>query len=462
MEISSENNIERLRELSDTPVWRLLLRYSLPSVVGMIVMSLYNIIDRIFIGQWVGPEAIAGLAITFPVMNLTAALGVLVGAGGSARISILFGSGDNQGAQKVLGNSLILLSIFICCYLTVFVLFIDDILISFGASNVTLPYARDFMLFILPGLFMSNFTFTFNNFMRASGYPIRAMVTMFIGAGVNVILAPIFIYVFKLGIKGAAIATDLSMMISAIFVMAHFFSNKSLIHFTKDWGFYKLQWKVVYPIIAIGSAPSLVNAAACIINVLINKNLFQYGGDTAVAAAGIFTSYTSLMTMVIVGICQGMQPIVGYNFGSGHYERLLKAYWYAVAISTVIVTLGQVLGLSFPYYIGRAFTTDAYLINETTRCLHIALLCFTVVGFQIVSTTLFQSIGKAWASIFLSLTRQVLFLIPLLWFLPPIFGLDGIWMAFPASDLIATMVTLVMIFYQLSLFKKMQAVAEQI
>lgn len=453
----SKDNSERLHELSEAPVGRLLWRYSLPAVVGMVVMSLYNIIDRIFIGQWVGPEAIAGLAITFPVMNLSAALGVLIGAGGAARISILFGSGDPAGARMVLGNALVLLSLIICCYLTAFGIFIDDILLAFGASEVTLPYARDFMLYILPGLFLSNFTFTFNNFMRASGYPVRAMVTMFIGAGFNIILAPIFIYSLHMGIKGAAIATDISMMLSAIFVMSHFFSPKSTIHFTRDKSIYRLRWRVVFPIISIGCAPSLVNTAACVINVIINKTLYSYGGDMAVAAAGIFTSYTSLMTMVVVGICQGMQPIVGYNFGAMKYNRLLRTFWYAVGISTAVVTVGQIIGLSFPHLIGRAFTVDGKLIAETSRCLHIALLAFTVVGFQIVSTTLFQSIGKALASIFLSLTRQVLFLIPLLLILPPRYGLNGVWMAFPTSDLIATFVTTAMIVYQLWIFRNKMA-----
>lgn len=454
MEKTFDSDRNKLRELSDAPVGRLLWRYSLPAVVGMVVMSLYNIIDRIFIGQWVGPEAIAGLAITFPVMNLSAALGVLIGAGGSARISILLGSGDYDGAQKVLGNSLVLLSIIICCYLAVFAVFIDDILLAFGASDVTLPYARDFMLYILPGMFMTNFAFTFNNFMRASGYPLRAMVTMFIGAGVNIMLAPIFIYYLNLGIKGAAIATDISMMVSAFFVMSHFFSKRSTLHFTSVGSNYALRLKVFLPVISIGAAPSVVNAAACFINVIINKTLYAHGGDTAVAAAGIFTTYTSLMTMVVVGICQGMQPIIGYNYGAGLIHRLRRTYWLAVGVSTIIVTVGQTLGLSFPQWIGRAFTTDPGLISETARCLRISLMAFTVVGFQIVSTTLFQSIGKASASIFLSLTRQVLFLIPLLLLLPPKMGLDGVWMAFPASDIIATAVTVVMVAWQLSVFRK--------
>lgn len=448
------NDSSKLRELSDSPVGRLLWRYSLPAVVGMLVMSLYNIIDRIFIGQGVGPEAIAGLTITFPVMNLSAALGVLIGAGGSARLSILLGAKDFNGARRTLCSSLILLLIIVCCYLCCFAIFIDEILIAFGASEVTLPYARDFMIYILPGMFMTNFAFTFNNFMRASGYPVKAMITMLIGAGCNLILAPIFIFYLDMGIKGAAIATDISMMISAYFVLSHFFSSKSTLHFTKDRDLYRLRAKIVLPVLSIGAAPSVVNAAACFINVIINKSLYQYGGDMAVAAAGIFTSYTSLMTMVVVGICQGMQPIIGYNYGAGKIGRLRRTYWLAVAVSTVIVSTGQTIGLLFPDYIGRAFSGDAGLIRETARCLHISLMAFTVVGFQVVSTTLFQSIGKAKASIFLSLTRQVLFLIPLLLVLPPRMGLDGVWTAFPLSDLVATLVTAVMVSWQLTKFRK--------
>lgn len=453
---------ESLKELQNAPVGKLLWRYSLPAVVGMMVMSLYNVIDRIFIGQGVGPEAIAGLAITFPVMNLSAALGVLVGAGGSARISILLGAKDYNGAQKVLGNALGLMFLIICCYLSVFAIFIDDILLAFGASAVTLPYAHDFMLYILPGMFMTNFAFTFNNFMRASGYPIRAMVTMFIGAGLNVILAPIFIFYLDWGIKGAAIATDISMTVSAIFVMSHFFSKSSIIRFVREKSMYVLDWRVILSIISIGAAPSLVNAAACFINVIINKTLYAHGGDIAVGAAGIFTTYTSLMTMIVVGICQGMQPIIGYNYGAEQIHRLKKTFWLAVGVSTAVVTTGQLIGLIFPEWIGRAFTTDAGLIGETSRCLHISLCAFTVVGFQIVSTTLFQSIGKAGASIFLSLTRQVIFLIPLLLILPAKMGLDGVWAAFPTSDLFATVVTVCMIIYQMSKFSKAQHIRSEI
>ncbi|MCH5326771.1 MAG: MATE family efflux transporter [Duncaniella sp.] len=435
----------KLNELATADVGRLLWRYSLPAIVGMLVNALYNIVDRIFIGQGVGPEAIAGLAITFPVMNLSAALGVLIGAGGSARISILLGAKNYEGASHTLGNALVVLTCIIIAYLSCFAIFIDDILTAFGASDVTLPYARDFMLYILPGMLMTNFAFTFNNFMRVSGYPVKAMITMFIGAGINVVLAPLFIFKFGWGIKGAAIATDIAMTISAIFVMAHFLNSDSVLRFRRKMSMYLPSVRVIWPIIATGAAPSLVNAAACFINVNINKSLYAHGGDIAVGAAGIFTSYTSLMTMVVIGLCQGMQPIIGYNYGAGLFHRLKRTYWLTVGAATAIVVTGQIVGLAIPGYIASAFTTDASLIRETVRCLSISMLCFGVVGFQVVSTTLFQSLGRAGASVFLSLSRQVIFLIPLLLYLPGQYGLDGIWASFPLSDLMATVVTSIMV-----------------
>lgn len=443
------NDQEKLSELTTVSPARLLWRYCLPAVTGMLVMSLYNIIDRIFIGQGVGPEAIAGLAITFPVMNLSAALGVLIGAGGSARASILLGAKDFEGAERVLGNAFVLLLCIVACYLTCFAVFMDDILMAFGASAVTLPYARDFMLYILPGMFFTNCAFSFNNFMRISGYPIKAMVTMFIGAGINIGLAPLFIFGLGWGIKGAAIATDIAMLISAVFVMRHFVQRSSTLRFKRSGRMFSPSLKVMVSILSIGAAPSLVNAAACLINVIINKTLYAHGGDIAVGAAGIFSSYTSLMTMFVVGICQGMQPIVGYNYGAGRLDRLKSTYWIAVGASTLVVTVGQTIGLLFPEAIARAFTTDSELIAVTGVCLRNALLAFTVVGFQVVSTTLFQSLGKAASSIFLSLARQVLFLIPLLLVFPGKIGLVGVWWSFPASDILATVVTALMVVTQM-------------
>jgi len=442
----SNQNHSKLSELESRSVGRLLWEYSLPAVVGMMVMSLYNVIDRIFIGQGVGADAIAGLAITFPVMNLSAAVGVLIGVGAGARMSIVLGRKDHRSAELILGNSLTLTLVNAIIYLTIFTIFIDDILIAFGASQNTLPYARDFMLYIIPGLLMTNITYNFNSLMRASGYPTRAMVTMFIGAIANVILAPIFIFGLDMGIKGAAIASDISMTISGVFVLVHFMSKKSTVRFTR--GTYRLQWKIVAAIISIGAAPSIVNAVNCLINILINKTLFRYGGDPAVAAAGIFTTYTQLLISAVLGICQGAQPIIGYNYGARHFDRLRAGYKLSMVTCMSICLLGSAVGVVFPEAIARMFTSDFYLIHVASRGIRIALLMFWSAGFQIASTNMFQSIGKAGKSIFLSLTRQVIFFIPIILILPDFIGLEGVWFTFTISDFLAAMATLFLVIWQ--------------
>lgn len=439
-----------LKELAERPVGRLLYSYSLPAVIGMITTSVYNVIDRIFIGQQVGADAISGLAITFPVMNLATALGVLVGAGSAARVSILLGQNRRDLAQRVLGNALVMTLIIGVLYISAFAIYLDDILRAFGASDNTLPYAHDFMYTLLPGLLLMNLTFGFNNIQRASGYPRRAMMAMLLSTGINLVFAYLFIFVFKLGIRGAALATDIAMFSAMLFVFTHFFRKDSTVHFTK--GIYKLESRTVLSIVSIGAAPSLVNVAGCLINVIINKSLVYYGGDTAVGAAGIFSTFTQLIAMVVLGICQGMQPIIGYNYGAGLLSRLKKTYWLAVSVSTCLCVVGSLCGMAIPRYIAKSFTYDQHLIDVTANCLSITLMAFSVVGFQIVSTNFFQSIGKAGKSIVLSLARQVIFLIPLLLWLPSMIGLDGVWLAFPCSDLLATLVTAFMIVYQ---FKKL-------
>ena len=443
----------RLTALASRPVGRLLWEYSLPAVVGMLVMALYNVVDRMYIGRGVGPEAISGLAITFPVMNLSAALGVLIGAGASARTSILLGAGDYAGAARVLGNSLTLTLSIGVAYISIFALFLRPILIAFGASEATLPYAYDFMLYLLPGMLMINLTFSFNNIMRSSGYPGRAMVTMIIGAVLNIALAPVFIFVLDMGIKGAAIASDISMTVSMVFVMSHFVDRRSTVHFQRHT--YGLSRRVVWAIVSIGAAPSLVNAASCLINILINRSLVAYGSDMAVGAAGIFVTYTSIMTTVVLGICMGMQPIVGYNYGAGQLHRLKRTYYLAVAVGTAICTAGCAVGLLWPDVIALAFTSDSMLIAVTSDAMRHAMPMFWLVGFQIVSTAFFQSLDKAGKSILLSMSRQVLFLIPLLLTLPRYLELRGVWLSFPMSDALATLVTLVLIGIQMRQLKRL-------
>ncbi len=451
----NKDNKANLEELLHMPEGRLLWRYSVPAVVGMLVMQLYNIVDRAFIGHVVGAKAIAGLAITFPVMNVTTALGVLIGAGASARLSIMLGNGDNDSALKVLGNALVLTLGIGILYLGVFAWFLDDLLMLFGATEATLPYAHDFMAYILPGLLLMNLTFSFNNLMRASGFPVRAMVTMFIGAGLNILLAPLFIYVFDMGIKGAAIATDISMAVSTVFVMAHFVRNNGPIKFRR--GIYRLDRRIVWGIVAIGAAPSIVNVASCLINILINNTLLKFGGDEAIASAGVFVTFASMLVSVIIGICQGMQPIIGYNYGAGRFDRLKRTFWYAVGASTVVSGIGWGIALICPDMVARVFISDDTLITATGAALSIAMMVFWMVGFQIVSTTFFQSIGKAGKSIFLSLTRQVLFLIPLMLILPRYYGLDGIWASFPSGDFCATLVAAIMIIVEMRHLKKLSA-----
>lgn len=441
---------EKLRALATEPVGRLLWRYSLPAVTGMLVMSLYNVVDRIFIGQGVGPDAIAGLAITFPVLNITTALGVLVGAGASSRVSILLGEGNHAAAERVLGNSLTLLVIFATCYMALFYAFLDPVLRLFGASDATLPYARDLISTLLPGLFMTNLAFSLNNIMRASGYPTRAMMTMVIGAAVNIVLDPIFIFGLDMGIRGAAIATDIAMGVCAVFVFAHFFRRDVTVRFRR--GTFGLDLRIVWSIVAIGAAPSLVNFASSFINIIINRTLSSHGGDMAIGAAGIFTTYATLLTTFVLGICLGMQPIVGYNYGAGQLHRLRRTYGLACAAATAVSLLGFAGAQFAPSLIARAFTVDTELIRVTDTALRTAMAAFAVVGFQIVSTTLFQSIGAAGKSVFLSLTRQVLVLIPLLLTLPDAMGLRGVWMSFPLSDICATVITAAMVLWQLRRF----------
>ena len=438
---------KRLNELAERPVGRLLWEYSLPAVVGMLVMALYNVVDRIFIGQCVGPDAIAGLAICFPMMSLATAIGV----GSTARISIMLGASRLDEAQRIFGNAFVLTIVIGITYMILFMVYLDPMLRLFGASDATLPYARTYMLVLMPGLLLTNITYGFNNIMRASGYPRRAMLTMIIGAVVNVALDPLFILVFDWGIAGASVATVIAMAVSAVFVLAHFFRRNVTLRFKR--GIFRLNWRIFIGIISIGAAPAIVNAASCIVNALANHSLLSYGGDRDIGAAGIMVTYTSLLVTIVLGLCQGLQPIIGYNYGAGNMNRLRRAFYLAVVAASVVTCVGGLYGFFWPSTIARVFTTDADLISATDRALGICLAVFPVVGFQIVSTCFFQSIGNATESIIVGLLRQVIFLIPLLIYLPRLFNVEGVWMAFPISDAVATVVTLVLLARQFRDFK---------
>ncbi|MEZ3532310.1 MAG: MATE family efflux transporter [Muribaculaceae bacterium] len=445
-------NADRLKELGTASIWRMLLKYSLPAVVGTVVMSIYNIIDSIVIGHAIDdPNVVSGIAVTFPVMNLATALGMLIGAGSATRVSIVMGQDDKRMAEVILGNSVQLTVLIGLAYITVFAVFLTPILKMFGASPNSLPYAREFLMWVLPGMVLMNLTFSYNNVMRATGYPGKAMYTNLIGAGLNMILAPLFLFGFKWGIKGAAIATDISMLVTAFFVMSHFFKKESELHFVR--GTFKFNWPVIKSILYIGMAPFLINVAGSMINAIVNNSLLKYGGDNAIASVVVFNRFVTIFVMVVIGICQGMQPILGYNYGSGRFDRLFKTLWLAAGSAVVVTTIGSLLGAFNPRVIASMFMQDETQIQCAVNCIRITTVTFWMVGFQIVGTNFFQSLGMAGKAVFLSLTRQIIFMIPLLLILPPHFGLDGVWCCYPISDLAATLVTTSMLIWQIRKIK---------
>lgn len=450
---TTANNSDRLRELGTAPVWRLLVKYSLPAVIGTVVSAIYNIIDSIVIGHAIDdPNVVSGIAVTFPVMTLVTALGMLIGSGAATRVSIVLGQNDKRIAEIILGNCVQLTLIIGVIYAALFSIFIDPILTMFGASPNSLPYAREFMLWVLPGCVLQNLTFSYNNVMRASGYPGKAMYTNMIGAGVNAVLAPLFLFVFDWGIRGAAIATDIAMLITAFFVMGHFFNKNNTLHFTR--GTFHMNWPVIRSVLYIGMAPFLINVAGSGINAIINNTLLRYGGDNAIAAVVVFNRFVTIFVFIIIGICQGMQPIVGYNYGSRRYPRLFRTLRLAAITAVSITTIGSIVGAIFPRQIASLFMQDSTQIECAVNCLHYTTFMFWLVGFQIVATNFFQALGMAGKAIFLSLTRQIIFMIPLLVVLPQAYGLNGVWMAFPISDTAATILTAVLLFALIHKIKK--------
>jgi len=415
---------------------RLLLNYAVPAVVGTLVNSLYNIVDRIYIGQGVGPLAISGLTLTFPVLMFLQAFGMLIAAGAAARISIFLGKKEIDKAENVLGNALTLTFIISFITITLSMVFLKDLLRWFGGSEHTIPYAMDYLYIVIPTNLLAALSFGFNSIMRASGYPKKAMYTMIIGAVLNIILDPIFIFVFDMGVRGAAIATVFSMGTSAAFVMHHFMSKQSLIRFRKKY--LKLDRTIIRLIISIGVSPFVIQLGGSLVHVVMNNSLFRYGGDLALGANGIIISFALVLVMLVIGLSQGMQPIVGFNYGAGHHHRVMHTLRLVLITSTIVTGLGWVCSMFFPALIARAFTTDPELIAITANGLRLHLSLFFAVGSQIAISHFFQSIGAAWKTILLSLSRQMIFLIPALLILPPIFGLDGAWNAGPLSDGLAT------------------------
>ena len=433
------NNIRSSADLlGQEKIGKLLLSYSIPAIIGMIVSSVYNIVDRIFIGHGVGAFAISGLALTLPLMTGVAAIGTLVGIGSAARLSIVLGMGDAKWARNIIGNALVLTCVLSFVLVTGTMIYLDDILVLFGGSEQTIPYARAYLAIVIPFSVLTNLSYSFSNMMRAAGHPQKAMITILIGVILNIILDPIFIFVFDMGIRGAAIATVISMFVSAVFAMSHFFNKKHLVHFTLPA--MKLKKRIIINIVSIGMAPFLLHVAGSCVNIIMNNLLVDHGGDLAIGAYGIINSYAMLMVMCLLGVCQGMQPIVGYNLGAGNMVRVKAALLLTLKVSAVIMTGGFLICELFPTMLAKAFTDDPQLIDITRTGLRIAVMMFPIVGIQIVSSSYFQAVSKAKKAIFISLTRQVLFLMPLLYILAHFFGLIGIWASLAASDFIAVVV----------------------
>ncbi|MBZ4668813.1 MAG: efflux family protein [Defluviitaleaceae bacterium] len=430
---------DRQEQLRSERIGTLLLKFSIPAIVGMLVNALYNIVDRIFIGQGVDAFAITGIGVVFPIMTIIMAFGMLVGIGSTSLISIRLGEKRQDEAEHILGNAFILLVI-VSLAITFFgLIFIDPLLLIFGASPDTIGYAKDYIIIILYGTIFNALGFGLNNIIRAEGNPKAAMLTMLLGAIINTVLDPIFIFVFDMGVKGAAYATVIGQLANTIYVLSYFNSKRSILKLHKKN--MKLSKEIIIGIFSIGMSPFAMQLAASVVQLLSNNALKIYGGDLAIGAMSIISSAVTIFFMPIFGINQGAQPIIGYNYGAKQYDRVKHAMKLAVGAATVISLIGFISVQVFPQAIIRIFNNDSELIRIGTHGIRIYLAMMPIIGFQIVSANYFQAIGKAKISMFLSLLRQVTLLIPLLIILPPIFGLTGVWMSAPVSDFISVIIT---------------------
>lgn len=439
-------------ELGTKPVGRLLTQYALPAIIAMTASSLYNMVDSIFIGQGVGALAISGLAVTFPFMNLSAAFGAGVGIGSSSYLSVKLGQKDYSTAQRILGNNITLNIIIGLVFSVVSLVFLDPILYFFGASEQTIPYAREYMIIILLGNIITHLYFGMNAVLRAASKPRQAMYTTIFTVVLNSLLDPLFIYTFDMGIRGAAVATILSQTVALVW-QARLFSDKNeLLHLKR--GIYRLDNKIVKNILGIGISPFAMNATACLVAIFVNQRLLEYGGDLAVGAYGIANRVAFIFVMINMGVNQGMQPIAGYNYGAQKYDRLMRVLTLAMIAGTCVTTSGFLVAEFMPHLCVRLFTNDAVLTELSVNGIRLMMAAMPIVGYQMVVTNFFQSIGKAKISIFLSLSRQLLFLVPLLGILPLFFGITGVWIAMPISDTFSAIFALVMMVRYMRMFKK--------
>lgn len=448
------DNTDKFNELGEKPVGSLLLQYAVPAIIAMTASSIYNIIDGIFIGQGVGKEAIMGLALTGPVMSLTAAFGAMVGVGASTLMSVRLGQKDYDTAQKILGNVVIMNVIMGLGLGMILQLCLTPILRFFGASDATLPYAHDFMTVILAGNVVTHLYLGLNALLRSTNRPMKAMYATFGTVVINCVLAPFFIFVLHWGIRGAALATVLAQFCMLLWQLRLFSNRTDFIHLRRDR--MRLQGRIVRESLLIGLPPFLINLCACLVAIFVTRSMTEYGGDTAVGAFGIVNRLVLFIVMVVIGLNQGMQPIAGYNYGAGNFDRLISVLKKAAIAASIITSIGFLIGIFLAEPCVALFAKDApELIRESARGLRIVVLFFPFIGLQIVSTAFFQSIGMAGKSIFLSLSRQLLFLLPTLILLPLCFDdhVFGVWLSMPVSDAAATVVALVMLTIEIRKFR---------
>ncbi|MDR0810929.1 MAG: MATE family efflux transporter [Paludibacter sp.] len=443
-----------IAELGSKNIGKLLQQYAIPSIIAMTAMSLYNITDSVFIGHGVGALGISGLAICFPLMNLAAAFGSLVGVGSSTLLSIRMGQKDYDTGNKILGNLLIMNVVFGGLFGFTTLVFLKPILYFFGASSETLPYAYDFMSIILAGNIVTHMYMGLNALLRSSGLPRQSMYATIFTVLINVVLNPLFIFVFKWGMHGSAIATIISQFIMLIYQLKLFSNKDNFIHIHKK--IFRVNLKIIKDTLSIGVSPFMMNSVACLVVIVINQGLINYGGDLSVGAYGIVNRIAFLFVMIVFGINQGMQPIAGYNYGAKLYPRVTSVLKKSILFASIVMTLGFAVVELFPHVIASLFTTEEELIHLSVNGLRITFLFFPIVGFQMVTTNFFQSIGMAKKSIFLSLSRQLIFLLPCLFILPHFYGENGIWYSLPASDFIASLIALIMLIWQMKKFKKME------
>ncbi|MDX9762215.1 MAG: MATE family efflux transporter [Desulfomonilia bacterium] len=445
--------MDRARQLGEQGIAGLLWRFSLPAVVGMLVHALYNVVDRIFIGRAMGSVGIAGISVAFPMMIILMAFGMLVGLGATSLISIRLGQQKKEEAETVMGNALVLFIIMSAALTILGLAFTTPILLMFGASVDILPYSREYLQIILVGTIFQSIGFGMNNFIRGEGNPNKAMSTMLIGAFLNILLDPVFIFWLDMGIRGAAIATVISQACSSALVLWYFLGGRGLLRIRARA--FNLKKRIVLDIMAIGSAPFAMQMASSVVISLFNHQLRIYGGTTALSAMGIIFSILMLILMPVVGISQGAQPIIGYNYGAGNFDRVIRTLRLAALVATGVALAGFVLAMLFPALIISVFSTkDTELIIMGGPALRLFFIMLPVIGFQIVGANYFQAVGKAKQAIFLNLARQVLLLIPALLILPGFLGLNGVWLAGPVSDLGAATLTGTCLYWEIQFLKK--------